>query len=569
MSSAQASPVDAHGGEILVRQLELHGVDTVFMVPGESYLPCIEALRTRADRIRTVAFRQEGGAAYAAEAYGKLTGRPGICFVTRGPGATNASIGLHVGRQDGTPMILFIGQIGSDTTERACFQEIDYRQMFGPVAKWVAQIDRIDRIPEFVARAFSESRSGRPGPVVLALPEDTLLARAAVADLAPFAPAHPIPHPQEMAALARLLGEARRPFVVAGGTGWTEEAQAGLAAFAERFDLPVGVSWRRQEVFDNRHPNFAGHVGYGTDRALAERVAEADLLISVCSRLDEPTTEGYRLVQSPQPRQKLGHIHPDAAELGKGYRPPPALQAHPVGIPAPLAELRPDGPLNWSGAAKAANEDYRRSREAPPSDSGFDLSTACLHMAEVLPQDAFVSVGAGNFALFPHRFLQFSHLGTQASPICGSMGYGLPAAIAAKLAFPEREAFAFAGDGCFQMTMQEVGTAMQHRLGIVILVCNNRAWGTIRAHQERDYPAQPFSLNLDNPDFAALARSYGASGEVVERTADFPAALARAREAARTLRQPALIELRYDVEYITPDTRLSAITAAAQAAKAV
>ncbi|TKT78261.1 thiamine pyrophosphate-binding protein [Aquamicrobium sp. LC103] len=568
MPATDASPVETQGGELLVRQLELHGVNTVFMVPGESFLPCIDALGERKETIRTVPCRQEGGAAYAAEAYGKLTGKPGICFVTRGPGATNASIGLHVARQDGTPMILFVGQIGSDTTERACFQEIDYRQMFGPVAKWVAQIDRTDRIPEFVARAFAESRSGRPGPVVLVLPEDTLWGRAAVADVAPFERAHPRPTQRELDRLVSLLDEARRPFVIAGGTGWTDEARANLAAFAERFDLPVGVSWRRQEVFDNRHPNFAGHVGYGTDRALAARIAEADLLISVCSRLDEPTTEGYKLVESPLPRQKLVHIHPDGDELGRVYRPTLAINADPVGIGAALAELQPAGALNWSGLAKSANDDYQRSRIAPETDAVFDLSQACLHMAEVLPQDAFVSVGAGNYALFPHRFLQFSHLGTQASPICGSMGYGLPAAIAAKLAFPERESITFAGDGCFQMTLQEIGTAMQHRLGIVILVCNNGAWGTIRAHQEREYPARSFALDLENPDFAALARSYGASGETVEKTEDFAAAFARARDFAKNNGRPALVELRYDVEYITPDTRLSGITAAAQAKNA-
>lgn len=565
MSANNVSPVETQGGELLVRQLELHGVNTVFMVPGESFLPCIDALGDRKDKIRTVPCRQEGGAAYAAEAYGKLTGKPGICFVTRGPGATNASIGLHVAHQDGTPMILFVGQIGSDTTERACFQEIDYRQMFGPVAKWVAQIDRTDRIPEFVARAFAESRSGRPGPVVLVLPEDTLWGRAAVADVAPFERAHPRPAQQELDRLLNLLKDAQRPFVIAGGTGWTDEARANLAAFAKRFDLPVGVSWRRQEVFDNRHPNFAGHIGYGTDRALAARISEADLLISVCSRLDEPTTEGYKLVESPLPRQKLVHIHPDGNELGRVYRPTLAINADPVGSAAALAELRPIEALNWSGLAKAANDDYQRSRIAPETDATFDLSRACLHMAEVLPQDAFVSVGAGNYALFPHRFLQFSHLGTQASPICGSMGYGLPAAIAAKLAFPEREVIAFAGDGCFQMTLQEIGTAVQHGLGIVILVCNNGAWGTIRAHQEREYPARSFALDLENPDFAALARSYGASGETIDKTDDFAAAFARARDFAKSNNRPALIELRYDVEYITPDTRLSGITAAAQA----
>ena len=560
-----AKPISDQGGEILVRHLALHGVDTVFMVPGESFLPCIDALGRRRDQIRTVPFRQEGGAAYAAEAYGKITGRPGICFVTRGPGATNASIGLHVGRQDGTPMIMFIGQIGSDTTERACFQEIDYRQMFGPVAKWVAQIDRTDRIPEFVARAFAECRNGRPGPVVLVLPEDTLWSNAAVTDIAPFPPAHPRPGRDEIERLGALLSDAKRPFVIAGGTGWTDAAREMLAGFAERFDLPVGVSWRRHEVFDNRHPNFAGHVGYGTDPALAQRIADSDLLIAVCTRLDEPTTEGYRLVSSPLPSQKLVHIHPDGNELGRVYRPTLAINADPTGFAEAVQHLQSQDLPNWSGLADAASHDYHRSRIPPESDAPFDLSRACLHIADTLPPDAFVSVGAGNYALFPHRFIQFSHLGTQASPICGSMGYGLPAAIAAKLAFPTREVITFAGDGCFQMTMQEIGTAVQHELGIVILLCNNQAWGTIRAHQEREYPDRSFALDLVNPDFAALARSYGASGEVVETTADFPSAFARARAFARDNAMPALIELRYSVDYITPDTRLGDITAAAKA----
>lgn len=548
------------GGELLIRQLEQHGVDTVFMVPGESFLPCIDALADRTNHIRTVPFRQEGGAAYAAEAHGKLTGRPGICFVTRGPGATNAAIGLHVARQDGTPMILFVGQIGSDTTERACFQEIDYRQMFAPVAKWVAQIDRTDRIPEFVARAFVEATSGRPGPVVLALPEDTLWGRAAIPGIEPFDPPKAAPRDADMARLADLLGQAQRPFVIAGGTGWTDAARADLGRFAERFDLPVGVSWRRQEVFDNRHPNFAGHVGYGIDAALSRRIADSDLLISICSRLDEPTTLGYTLVESPTPQQTLVHIHPDVQELGRVFRPTLAIGAAPTTIAPALAALEPAGKPVWAGLAAAANADYRKSRTPDPSDAALDMSLVCLHMADVLPQDAFVSVGAGNFALFPHRFMQFSHLGTQASPICGSMGYGLPAAIAAKLAFPQREVFAFAGDGCFQMTMQEIGTAAQHRLGMVILICNNGAWGTIRAHQEREYPRRPFALDLENPDFAALARAYGLHGDAVDRTEDFADALTRARAFAVAESRPALIELRYDVEYITPEGRLSEIT---------
>ncbi|MGU3576549.1 thiamine pyrophosphate-binding protein [Brucellaceae bacterium C25G] len=567
MNISSSTISETQGGELLVRQLEIHGVETVFMVPGESFLPCIDALGTRQNKIRTVPFRQEGGAAYAAEAYGKITGKPGVCFVTRGPGATNASIGLHVAYQDGTPMILFIGQIGSDTTERACFQEIDYRQMFGPVTKWVAQIDRTDRIPEFVARAFSESRSGRPGPVVLVLPEDTLWGSATVEDVLPFERPHPRPMPSEIDNLHDMLMKAEKPFVIVGGTGWNEAARTKIARFAENFDLPVGVSWRRQEVFDNRHPNYAGHIGYGVDSALAERIRNSDLIISICSRLDEPTTLGYSLIKSPNPSQALIHVHPDPNELGRVYRPSLAINADPAGIANALGDLKPKTNLPWKDLAKAANDDYTNSLKAPETDAKLNMSDVCLHMADVLPKDAFVSVGAGNYALFPHRFLQFSHLGTQASPICGSMGYGLPAAIAAKLAFPEREVFTFAGDGCFQMTMQEIGTAMQHKLGIVILICNNQAWGTIRAHQERDFPDRSFALTLDNPDFAALARSYGCHGETVNNTTDFKDAFARARQFSEEHSLPSVIELQYDVEYITPDTLLSSITASSLAAK--
>jgi acetolactate synthase-1/2/3 large subunit len=547
------------GGEILVRQLLLNGVRRIFMVPGESFLPCIDALYEHRDEIATVAFRQEGGAAYAAEAHGKLTGEPGICFVTRGPGATNASIGLHTAYQDGTPMILFIGQIGSDTTERDCFQEVDYRRMFGPMAKWVASIDRTDRIPEFVARAFQVARSGRPGPVVLALPEDTLWGKAAVQDVPPAPRAHPHPAPAEIERLASLLETAQRPFMIVGGAGWTEESLAQMRGFAERYDLPVGVSWRRLECFDNRHPNFAGHVGYGMDRKLARRIEEADLLIAVCTRLDEPTTEGYNHVTSPLPRQRLVHIHADPNELGRVYRPELAIVADPVGFSAAASVLSPNSKVRWSGAAEAANADYRATLQPGPMPGDVNLSEISASLRDRLPKDACVTLGAGNFALFPHRFLQFSGPGTQASPICGAMGYGLPAAIAAKLAFPERTIVCYAGDGCFQMTMQELGTAAQNRLGIVVLVFNNGMWGTIRQHQEREYPARVFGLSLTNPDFAALVRAYGGHGETVSRTADFSAAFERAMAFAERESMPALIEVQYDPNGITPDTTLTAV----------
>lgn len=553
------------GGEILVRHLVLNGVRRVFMVAGESFLPCIDALYDHRDEIATVAFRQEGGAAYAAEAHGKLTGETGVCFVTRGPGATNASIGIHTAYQDGTPLIVFIGQIGSDTVERDCFQEVDYRQMFGKMAKWVASIDRTDRIPEFVARAFQVARSGRPGPVVLALPEDTLWGKARVEDVPPAPAAHPYPAPEAMLRLGQLLEGAERPFMIVGGFGWTEEALAAVRGLAERYDLPVGVSWRRLECFDNRHPNFAGHVGYGMDGKLARRIEEADLLLAVCTRLDEPTTEGYVHVTSPLPRQKLVHIHADPNELGRVYRPELAIVADPVGFASAVAGLSPKTSPRWAGAATSANAEYRETLAPKPMPGPTNIAKISATLRERLPHDACITLGAGNFALFPHRFLQFSGPGTQASPICGAMGYGLPAAIAAKLAFRDRTVVCYAGDGCFQMTMQELGTAAQNRLGIVVLVFNNGMWGTIRQHQEREYPGRVFGLSLTNPDFAALVRAYGGHGETVARTENFAPAFERALAFANAESMPALIEVQYDANGITPDTTLTAVRDAALA----
>jgi acetolactate synthase I/II/III large subunit len=553
------------GGEILVRQLMINGVRRVFMVAGESFLPCIDSLYAHRDEISTVSFRQEGGAAYAAEAHGKLTGEPGICFVTRGPGATNASIGVHTAYQDGTPMILFVGQIGSDTVERDCFQEVDYRRMFGSMSKWVASIDRTDRIPEYIARAFQVARSGRPGPVVLALPEDVLWGQASVPDVLPGARAHAHPAPAEITRLAELLAQAERPFMIVGGAGWTDEALAKMRGFAERFDLPVGVSWRRLECFDNRHPNFAGHVGYGMDRKLAKRMEDSDLLLAVCTRLDEPTTEGYVHVTSPVPRQTLVHIHPDPNELGRVYRAELAMVADPTGFSTAVTSLSPKATPRWAGAARAANGEYQATLKPGPMPGETNLAEISASLRDRLPKDACITLGAGNFALFPHRFLQFSGLGTQASPVCGAMGYGLPGAIAAKLAFPERVVICYAGDGCFQMTMQELGTAAQCKLGIVILVFNNGMWGTIRQHQEREYPARVFGLSLTNPDFAALVRAYGGHGETVAQTPDFMPAFERALAFAERESMPALIEVQYDPNGITPDTTLAAVRDAALA----
>lgn len=553
-----------NGGQILVQQLRSHGARRVFLVPGESYLPCIDALYDHQDAIQAVVCRQESGAAYMAEAYGKLTGEPGICFVTRGPGATNASIGVHTAFEDGTPMILFVGQVGNDFMERGAFQEIDYRRMFGPMAKWVAQIDRTERIPEFIARAFAVATSGRPGPVVLALPEDTLWGNAAVPDLPCYQRVHVNPGAQDIERMRELIEAAERPLMVVGGSGWTAQALAQLRGFAERFDLPVGVAWRRLECFDQRHPNFAGHVGWGMPESLRSRVRDADLLLAVCTRLGEPTTEGYTLVQSPRPAQRLIHVYPDPDELGRVFLPTQAIPASPVGFAAAVADLKPRQRPRWSAATRGAHQEYRDSLQPLPSPGPLSLDRAAQHVAATLAPEACVTVGAGNYALYPHRYRQFAGLRTSLAPTVGAMGYGLPAAISAKLEDPQRAVVCYAGDGCFQMTMQELGVAMQYRLGIVVLVFNNSMWGTIRAHQEREFPARTIALGFENPQFSRLIEAYGGHGELVERDEDFAAAFQRALAFAERERLPALVELRYDPDGIAPGETLAAIRAAAQ-----
>ena len=553
-----------NGGQILVQQLRNHGARRVFLVPGESYLPCIDALYDHQDAIQAVVCRQESGAAYMAEAYGKLTGEPGICFVTRGPGATNASIGVHTAFEDGTPMILFVGQVGNDFVERGAFQEVDYRRMFGTMAKWVAQIDRTERIPEFIARAFAVATSGRPGPVVLALPEDTLWGSATAADLPCYQRVQVNPGAQDIERLRDLIEAAERPVMVVGGSGWTAQALAQLRGFAERFDLPVGVAWRRLECFDQRHPNFAGHVGWGMPGSLRSRVRDADLLLAVCTRLGEPTTEGYTLVQSPRPDQRLIHVHPDPDELGRVFLPTQAIAASPVGFAAAVADLQPRQRPRWSAATRSAHQEYRDSLRPLPSPGPLSLDRAAQHVAATLAPEACVTVGAGNYALYPHRYRQFAGLRTSLAPTVGAMGYGLPAAISAKLEDPQRTVVCYAGDGCFQMTMQELGVAMQYRLGIVVLVFNNSMWGTIRAHQEREFPARTIALGFENPRFSRLIEAYGGHGELVERDEDFAAAFQRALAFAEREQLPALVELRYDPDGIAPGETLTAIRAAAQ-----
>jgi acetolactate synthase-1/2/3 large subunit len=541
------------GGQILVDQLEIHGVDLAFGVPGESYLALLDALYD--STIRYIVCRQEGGAAMMAEAYGKLTGRPGIAMVTRGPGATNAAHGVHIAHQDSTPMILLIGQVARAMRGREAFQEIDYRAMFGSFAKWVWEIDDSARIPEVMSRAFHVAASGRPGPVVIALPEDMLVERADCADAARYRIAEPYPAPAEMARLRALLAQAQRPFVVLGGGGWSAKACADLQAFVEKFDLPVGVSFRRQDYFDNTHPNYAGHVGISVAPPLSDRVKNADLLMLVGTRLGEASSRSYALIDIPEPKQTLVHVHPGAEELGLLYAPDLPIQASMRAFAAAARALEPVDTAAWRDQTRIAHEQYLASLEPLPMPGEVQLGAIVRWLADHLPDDAIVTNGAGNYCVWVNGYYQYRRYRSQLGPTSGSMGYGTPAAVAAKLVHPERTVVCFAGDGCFLMTGQELATAAQYELPIIWIVANNGMYGTIRMHQERDYPSRVSGTDLRNPDFAALARAYGGRGEVVECTADFADAFQRA-QAAGTL---ALIELRIDPEALTPRYSLSQI----------
>jgi acetolactate synthase-1/2/3 large subunit len=550
------------GGQILVDQLAIHGVSHVFCVPGESYLAALDAFHDR-DHIRIFACRQEGGAANMAEAYGKLTGKPGICFVTRGPGATNASIGVHTAFQDSTPMILFVGQVARDQVEREAFQEIDFRRMFGPLAKWVAEIDDARRIPELVSQAFHRAVNGRPGPVVIALPEDMLTDRVAAADAGPYKPVQAHPGADQIAQLRELLAAAKRPFVLLGGGGWNAQAVADIKSFVEANDLPVGCSFRCQDLFDNRHRNYAGDVGIGVNPALARRIKDSDLLLVIGARLGEMTTSGYTLIDIPVPRQKLIHIHPGAEELGRVYQATLPINSGMPQIAAALKAMAPIDPgkpgENWAAWTKAIRADYLTWTKAPKNAGELQMGEVMAWLNEHLPEDTILCNGAGNYATWLHRFFRYRRFRTQLAPTNGAMGYGLPAALAAKAAEPHRPVVCLAGDGCFLMTGQELATAMQYELPVITIIVNNGMYGTIRMHQERHYPTRVVATDLVNPDFAALARAYGAHGETVERTEEFVPAFERALASGK----PALIELRIDPEALTVSQTLSQIRAAA------
>jgi acetolactate synthase-1/2/3 large subunit len=565
MQDPSPGPAPRSAGHALVEALIAQGVDTCFGVPGESFLPVLDGFHEHAGRIRFVACRQEGGAAFMAEAQGKLTGRPGVCLVTRGPGATNASIGLHTAFQDATPMILFVGQVGADVRDREAFQELDYRAVFGPnsggFAKWAAEVASADRLPEYVARAFHVALQGRPGPVVLALPEDVLGTLTAAPVLPRVEPAQAWPAPGALREVRGRLLAARRPLLLAGGT-WDPGAAAALQRFAENWQLPVACAFRSQDAFDNTHPLYAGDVGIGVAPKLAARVRETDLLLAVGARLDEMTTGGYTLVQAPRPAQTLVHVLPGAEELGRVYAADLLLQASIPNAARALESLAAPTQLPWADWSAAAHADYQANLEAPPVEP-LDLAQVVKTVQRLAPPDTIVTNGAGNYSGWLHRYWQHRVPRTQLAPRAGAMGYGVPAGIAASLLHPGRCVVTFAGDGDFLMNGQELATARAHGARPIVIVVDNGSYGTIRMHQEREFPGRVSGTALANPDFVLYGRAFGCAAERVDTTADFEPAFA----AALAREEPTLLHLRLDAEVITTRTTLSAIRSAAEAAR--
>ena len=547
------------GGQILVDQLKVHGTSHVFCVPGESYLAVLDALHDAA--INTIVCRQEGGAAFMAEAQGKMTGKPGIVMVTRGPGATNASPGIHVASQDSTPLIMFVGQVARDMKEREAFQELDYKAVFGSMAKWVVEIDRAERIPEILSRAFHVATQGRPGPVVIALPEDMLTDLADVADAKAFSPAVTSPGAADINAFQRRLLAAERPIVLVGGSGWSGDGVNDLVSFAENFDLPVAVTFRRQMLFPADHPNFAGDLGIGPNPKLLARVKDSDLVILIGGRMSEMPSQSYTLFDIPGDGERLVHIHPGAEELNRVYRTGLGIVATPHAFAGAAAALAKPNAVTWAGTAATAHKDYLAWSDPRPIRTAGELqmSGVMQHLADVMPGDTVYCNGAGNYATWVHRFWAFRAFASQLAPTCGSMGYGVPAAVGAKALQPERDIVAFAGDGCFMMNGQEFATAVQYDLPVIIVVVDNGMYGTIRMHQEREYPGRISATQLRNPDFADLARAYGGHGETVRKTDEFAGALQRARSSGK----PAIIHCLIDPEAITPARSLTDIRNAA------
>jgi acetolactate synthase-1/2/3 large subunit len=541
------------GGQILVDQLETHGVKHAFCVPGESYLEVLDALRD--STIALTVCRQEGGAAMMAEAVGKLTGVPGVCLVTRGPGATNASPGLHIAMQDSTPMVLLVGQVARSALGREAFQEIDYRAFFGGVVKWVTQIEDAGRIPELMSRAFHVATSGRPGPVVVSLPEDMLVDKADVPNARPYLTPDAAPAAGALADLQQLLSTSERPLAIAGGSGWDAAAVDDLVRLAEQQHLPVAVSFRRQMLFPASHPNFVGDIGVGANPSLVAYARNADLVLLIGGRLSELPSQDYTLLKIPTPAQTFIHVHPGAEEIGRLYRPDLAFNLSPRHFLRGTRALPPAAKRRERHvtAGRQAFESWNRTPAQVPGE--FNFAEAIRSLRDVVPQDTIVCNGAGNYSSWVHRFHRYERFGTQLAPTSGSMGYGVPAAVAAKRLYPEKTVIAFAGDGCFLMNGQEFATAVQYGLPIVVVIADNGMYGTIRMHQEREYPGREVATHLQNPDFAAYARCFGGYGERVERTRDFVPALGRAIASGK----PAILHCLMDPQAITPSLTLDEI----------
>ena len=534
-----------HGGQILIDQLKIQGVDRVFCIPGESYLPALDGLYESG--IQTIVGRQEGGVAMMAEASGKLTGRPGIAFVTRGPGASNASAGIHIAFQDSTPMILFVGQVDSSHRDREAFQEVDYKKMFSPLAKWVAEIDNIERLPEYISRAFNVALSGRPGPVVLSLPEDTLFAKSDIPDAPKANPSKQMVSEEDVNEVIDKLKRAKNPFIIVGGSGWSSEAAENLGKFAKSMGIPVGTSFRCQDYLDNRHPNYVGDVGIGINPALLKRITSADCVLVLNARLGEMTTGGYSMFDIPKTTQYLIHVHPDPNELGSVYQPDIGLVCNSAEFIKKAVNNSKEH-QNKSPIKERAN--YQAWQKPLTTPGNVKMEVVIKTLSNILPEETIITNGAGNYNGWLHRYFTYKGWRTQVGSTSGSMGYGLPAAVAAKLIHHDKEVICLSGDGCFQMTMQEFGTACQYGLNIIIIISNNSVYGTIKMHQEKAFPGRPSGTSMVNPNFAELAKSYGGHGEVVLSTDQFSGALERARNSNK----PAILDLRTDPKAINPQT---------------
>ena len=542
------------GGEILVDQLAIHGVRHVFCVPGESYLAALDAFH--GCEIKLTVCRHESAAAIAAEAIGKVTGRPGICFVTRGSGATNASAGIHIAQQDSSPLIVFVGQVGRHMRDREAFQELDYRAVFGTMAKWANEIDDPARIPEIVSRAFHTACNGRPGPVVIALPEDVLIERTLVPDALRYELVEIWPGTGDMSRLQTLLWEAKHPIALVGGSRWSDAACAALMRFAERFALPVATTFRRGHLVDALHPCYAGDLGIGANPKLLARVKGADLVLLIGSRMSEMASQSYTLFDIPEPQMKLVHVHPGSGELGRVYHPHLAINASPTAFCSALEGLLPPNTIPWAGEVDVAHTDYLVFGEkATPVPGAVNLGEVMIWLRDNLPADAVMTNGAGNFAGWIHRFYRQRRYGSLVGPTSGSMGYGFPAALGMKTLYPERIVVCVAGDGDFLMTGQDFSTAVQYDLPVIVVISDNGLYGTIRMHQEREYPGRVIATELRNPDFVAYAKAFGGFGALVEKSTDFPAAFAAAQKSGK----PAIIHCKVDPEAITPTVTLSGI----------